>query len=161
MGTRRRAALLFLTHYLARLDDETVGGGAHVVEGVARYQGQLARGPGFQYAHLAGLDDFRALHAIGVFSRARLKEDQVVLADVAQAAEDRIAVAGHSHVALLTRERRTGDVTEGQAQGILAVAFGHHGAEAEPWYGQPTQKTSAMIHYRRNAFARRQVRADF
>ena len=99
----RRPAYIRLSYHLARFHDEPVRRGAHVSEGIACHQRQLARVARIQHTDVVGFDNFHSFDPIGVAASACLKEDQVVFVNLTQAPEYGIPMAGDTDVSRLSR----------------------------------------------------------
>jgi hypothetical protein len=83
----------------------------------------------------------------------------VVGIDVAQLAEERVAMPGEADVAVLTRQRSPGDVADREAERARIASGANHRGDAEPWdFDAANRRTGrrwrSACHGRRSLFWR-------
>jgi hypothetical protein len=86
---------------------------------------------GTQNRDISGTHDFGGHDAVAIFALQSSEQDDVILPDVPQGPEQRIAVAGDAYVPGLSRQRRPANVPAGAAQSGFVGTFGDYHSHAE------------------------------
>jgi hypothetical protein len=113
MTKRRHLCRVLVRH---GVDDEAARGVANVLEREAGHNGQGMASLRLEHTDVAGLDYCERFDRIVKAAGVSCEIDLVVRLKILQRAEKSVAMAGDAHVAGLTRQRRTGDVSDGPGE---------------------------------------------
>src|ERR1035441_9268010 len=94
--------------------DKSGGGGTDEVERITGDQGKNLIFGGSQHGDIVGPHDAGGDDAVTELTEQRGEGNHVVVADVSQGPEKRVAVSGNADVTLLSRKRRTGDMARSE-----------------------------------------------
>jgi hypothetical protein len=117
---------------LVRSHDEPLGGWTDKIKRVARHQRKRGFGGGSQNTLVIVSDDLRPIDRIAGQATRGLKLNLVILADVFQSTEKRVAVPGDSDVAGFPGKRSARDVPDSQPQHSRAGALQHCDGHSQP-----------------------------
>jgi hypothetical protein len=113
--------------------DESLRRRADVAEGIARHECKRRIRCLIEHPHVLWLHDGSALHVVLEDPILGRHANVIVGIDVAQLAEERVAMPGQADVAVLTRQRGPGDVADREPERARIASGANHRGDAEPW----------------------------
>jgi len=111
--------------------DKSMRSGADEVKGITGYQGQDFIPGGIQDPNIIRIDHAGGNHTVAVLALQGGNRDAVVSPNIPQRPEKGIAMRGDPHIAKLTRERRTGNMSRRAPESSLILSFDDHHGEGE------------------------------
>ena len=109
------------------------------------------------------MHDVGALYVVLEYPVLGRDANFVVRIDIAQLAEERVAMPGQADVAVLTRQRGPGDVTDCEAERARIASGANHRGDTEPWdFDAANRRTGrrwrSACHGRRSLLWRRTLK---
>src|SRR4051794_35426423 len=113
-------------------NNKPIGRRPNEVERIASHQGEDLVVAGIKDGYVAGVNHLCGDDPVTVLGVDRCQRDDVVLPDIPQGPEERVAVGGNAHVARNSGHSRPGDVARGAPQGRRGGPLDYHRGKAQP-----------------------------
>lgn len=130
-SVRNGVCIRGLGYNFSGADDKAVGGRAEVVERETGDEGERATGGGIEDFDLAGGNDLRGFDEILKIAGGGLEADAVANLNVAERAEESVAVTSEGDVSRCSGQSGFGNMTYGAAQNSVGIALHDDSFEVE------------------------------